>query len=226
MSHVNQSSLTSQGLQSFVSQSTPSTPAFQAVGTQISSPFAYQINNSFHLPQQMVVPDNQPFEMKFLTRYIQICAGWRNGYGRSPNGKSLSAPLDLCLVHKEQHLYYNIVNNRQQLSSPSHVHYHIDVNCVKLRYPDFNPQAVQIPPDVRMQLQPAHQIMQLSDILGYYKFRINDKTQSQSVPDCLLLLTVVESNSVPLHYITLFHNVIEIFLIHTIIIKYFKYTWL
>ena len=68
--------------------------------------------------------------------------------------------------------------------------------------------------------------MQLSDFLGYYKFRINDKTQSQSVPDRLLLLMVVESNSVPLHYITLFHNVIEIFQIHTIIIKYFKYTWL
>ena len=107
----------------------------------------------------MVIPDNQPFEVKFLTGYIKFCAVCRNGYSHSPNGNSLPAPLDLCLVHKEQHLYYNVVNNRRQLSSPSNVHYHVDVNCVKLRYPDFNPQAVQIPPDVRMQLQPAYQVM-------------------------------------------------------------------
>ena len=79
----------------------------------------------------MVIPDNQPFEVKFLTGYIKICAGCRDGYACS---KSLPAPLDLCLVHKKQHVYYNVVNNRQQLSSPSNVHYHADVNCVKLRY--------------------------------------------------------------------------------------------
>ena len=153
----NISPFTSQGTHSFVPQSISST---QAVGTQISSPFAYQVNNSFHLPQQIAIPDNQPFEVKFLTGYIKICAGCRNGYARSPNGKALSAPLlDLCLVHKEQHVYYSVVNNRQQLSSPSNVHYHVDVRCVRLRYPDFNPLAVQIPPDVRMRLQPAHQIM-------------------------------------------------------------------
>ena len=74
----------------------------------------------------MVKPDNQPFEVKFLTGYIKICAGCRNGYACLPNGKSLPAPLDLCLVHKKQHVYYNVVNNRQQLSSPSNVDYHAE----------------------------------------------------------------------------------------------------
>ena len=128
ISYENQSPLTSQGTHSFISQSTPPTPALQAIGTQISSPFAYQINNSFHLPQRMVIPDNQSFEVKFLTGYIKICAGCQNGYACLPNGKSLPAPLDLCLVHKEQHVYYNVVNNRQQLSLPSNVHYHAALN--------------------------------------------------------------------------------------------------
>ena len=90
----NKSPFTSQGIQSFVSQSVPPTQALQAVGTQISSPFAYQVNNSFHLPQRIVIPDNQPFEVKFLTGYIKICAGCRNGYACSSNGKVLHAPLD------------------------------------------------------------------------------------------------------------------------------------
>ena len=158
-SHQNTLPSISQNRQSFFSRSIPPSQALQAVGTQISSPFAYQVNNAFHLPQRIAIPDNQPFEVKFLTGYIKICAGCRNGYARSPNGKVLPAPLDLCLVHKEQHVYYNVINNRQQLSSPSNVHYHVDVSCVRLRYPDFNPQAVQIPPDVRMRLQPAHKVM-------------------------------------------------------------------
>ena len=51
ISYENQSPLTCQGTHSFISQGTSPTPALQAVGTQISSPFAYQINNSFHLPK-------------------------------------------------------------------------------------------------------------------------------------------------------------------------------
>lgn len=53
-------------------------------------------------------------------------------------------------------MYYNVVNNRQQLSSLSNVRYHMDVGCVKLRFPDFNPFTVQIPSDVKVRLQQSH----------------------------------------------------------------------
>ena len=71
---------------------------FQGINNQISSPFAFQVN----LSQQHsnIIPNDNPFEVKFLTRHIKICAGCRNGYARSPNGK------DLSLVHKEQHLLH------------------------------------------------------------------------------------------------------------------------
>ena len=80
-----------------------------------------------------------PFELKFLTPAIKICAGCRKGYPRAPDGKScLPAPKDLCLVHKEQHMYYNVVNCKQQLSLLTNVHYHANSSCPKARFPDFN----------------------------------------------------------------------------------------
>ena len=58
---------------------------------------------------------NQLFTL--ITPSIKICAGCRNGYARASDGKScLPPPLDLCLVQKEQHLYYNVIYEKQQLS--------------------------------------------------------------------------------------------------------------
>ena len=41
---------------------------------------------------------------------LNICAGCRNGYICMRWGWEAPPPLDLCLVHKEEHLYYNVVN--------------------------------------------------------------------------------------------------------------------
>ena len=51
------------------------------------------------------VTSNCPFEIKFLTPAIKICAGCRKGYARASDGKNcLPPPNDLYLVHREQHL--------------------------------------------------------------------------------------------------------------------------
>lgn len=111
---------------------------------------------------QPAMTSSQPFEIKFLTPAIKICAGCRKGYARSEDGKTcLPPPFDLCLVHKEQHLYYNVVNGKQQLSSLSNVHYHANVSCPKIRYPEFNPQDVRVPQQLQGKLQPAHWIFLL-----------------------------------------------------------------
>ena len=105
------------------------------------------------------VTSNQPFQIKFLTPSIKICAGCRGGYQRRPDGKhSLPPPNDLCLVHREQHLYYNVVNCKQQLSSLSNVHYHANTTCPRSRFPDFNPHSVEVPDDIKSKLQPEHWI--------------------------------------------------------------------
>lgn len=59
------------------------------------------------------------------------------------------------LVHKEQHLYYNVVNGKQQLLSLSNVPY-TNVSCPKIRFPHFNPQDVWVPQQLQEKLQPSH----------------------------------------------------------------------
>lgn len=104
---------------------------------------------------QPTVVVSHPFEVKILTPAIKVCAGCRNGYTRGTDGTA-PPPMDLCLVHKEQHLYYNVVNAKQQLSSLSNVHYHANTSCPKMRFPDFNPCTVHVPPEVKQKLQSLH----------------------------------------------------------------------
>ena len=133
--------------------------------SNVSSPVTVQclppVTSSFH-PQPIyssgepAVASAGPFTVKFLTGYIKICAGCRKGYLRTADGKSLPPPLDLILVRQEQHIYYNVVNARQQLSSAMNVHYHANLACPRLRSPQFNPKDLKIPDDVRTKLLPEH----------------------------------------------------------------------
>lgn len=104
---------------------------------------------------QPTVVVSHPFQVKILTPAIKVCAGCWNGYTRGTDG---NAPplMGLCLVHKEQHLYYNVVNAKQQLPSLSNVHYHANTSCPKMRFPDFNPRTVHVPPEVKEKLQSLH----------------------------------------------------------------------
>ena len=107
----------------------PSTSIIPAVQNQlqVNSPFA-----STSRVYATIIPNRSPanissdlFQVKFLTPSIKVCGGCKKGYNRAADGKSsLPPPHDLCLVRKEQHLYYNVVYGKQQLSSLSNVHYH------------------------------------------------------------------------------------------------------
>ena len=98
-----------------------------------------------------------PFEIKFLTPAIKVCAGCRQGFARASDGKScLPPPFDLCLVRKEQHFYYNVVNSKHQWSRVTNVHYHANSSCPRLRFSDFNPSSVQVPKDIVPKLTPEH----------------------------------------------------------------------
>lgn len=151
--------------------SSPSLPPVfvsQCGQASVTSGLNFVSNQIYHHPSSLPIQSvprvivTLPFEIKFLTPAIKICAGCRNGYARAADGKScLPAPKDLCLVHKEQHLYYNVVNCKQQLSSLTNVHYHADINCVKVRCPDFNPKTVQIPENIKLKLTPEHWVFLL-----------------------------------------------------------------
>ena len=105
------------------------------------------------------VTSTQPFKINFLTPAIKICAGCQKGYARSEDGKiCLPPPFDLRLVHKEQHLYYNVGNGKQQLPSLSNVHYYANVSCPKIWFTEFNPQDVGVPQKLQGKLQQSHRI--------------------------------------------------------------------
>ena len=109
------------------------------------------------LNDRLPVVNASSFQVKFLTASIKVCAGCRNGYQRGLDGKGLpSPPYDLCLVRKEQHLFYNVVTGRQQLSALKNVHYHPNLTCPKARCPSFDSSQVQIPNEVREKLLPEH----------------------------------------------------------------------
>ena len=97
---------------------------------ELPSPECYFLLSVFLSPSygsvttavRLTVVASHPFEVKVLTPAIKICVECQNGYARGEDGRA-PPPLDLCLVHKVQHLYYNVVKGRRQLSSLSNVHY-------------------------------------------------------------------------------------------------------
>ena len=106
---------------------------------------------------QSVVGNSGPFQLKFLTPLIKVCAGCRGAYSQAADGKSPPPPpMDLILVRKEQHFYFNNVMGRQQLSALSNVHYHANLSCPRQRCPSFDPNQIEVPDDVKEKLQPTH----------------------------------------------------------------------
>ena len=130
--------------------------------TVVSGGLIYQLNlrpNSVIANQGTppAVMSTYPFQLKFLTAAIKVCAGCRGGYEKGIDGRSAPPPpQDLCLVRKEQYLYYNVVNGRQQYSSLSNVHYHANTNCPRVRCPNFSPNMVEIPDTIKEKLLPEH----------------------------------------------------------------------
>ena len=109
------------------------------------------------LNEPLPVVNASSFQVKFLTGAIKVCAGCRNGYQRGPDGKGLPPPpYDLCLVRKEQHLFYNVASGRQQLSALRNVHYHANLTCPKACCQSFDRSQVQIPDEMRNKVLPEH----------------------------------------------------------------------
>ena len=92
----------------------------------------------------------EQFQVKLLTASIKVCAGCRGGYERGP------PPMDIILVRKERHICYNAINQRQQLSGITNVHYHANTVCPRLKHPLFDPKTIEIPQDVKVKLNPVH----------------------------------------------------------------------
>ena len=73
-------------------------------------------------------------------------------------------------VHKELHLYYNVVTARQQPSSMMNVHYHAYLPCPCIRCCSFNPAEVETPEEVGTKLSPKQWLFLIWTIGIYFYF--------------------------------------------------------
>ena len=96
-------------------------------------------------PQDMVP---KPFKLKFLTNQIKVCADCKQGYQRRTD-----PPYDICIVHEES---IWIVQHDMPFKKSTNAHYHGNATCITIKHPAFQPNCVEIPPDVKVRLLPVH----------------------------------------------------------------------
>ena len=102
--------------------------------------------STFQLPQEppplvpydSVTPLAQSiFELAFVTGNISVCRGCRQRYQ-----KPVTAPMDLCIRHKEWQEFLDPTGKCQQRFG--NVYYHANVPCIQVRWPNFNSSWVHV----------------------------------------------------------------------------------
>ena len=104
------------------------------------------------LPQPLVhcpASPESPFELAFISGNISVCRGCRQKYT-----KPVTAPLDLCIRHKEWLEFLGPLGTPQ--TRYGNGYYHCNLPCVKSRNPEFEPTMLRIHPSIAMQLMPVH----------------------------------------------------------------------
>jgi len=98
-----------------------------------------------------VIASMQTFYVKFIVGNISICFGCRNKYR-----KPAIPPDDICL-QTEEWRQFTPVGSQVPQCCWSNTYYHLQANCVRSKWPMFNPQIqVIIERDVVAQLQDSH----------------------------------------------------------------------
>ena len=114
--------------------------------------------STFQLPQEppplvpydSVTPLAQSiFELAFVTGNISVCRGCRQRYQ-----KPVTAPMDLCIRHKEWQEFLDPTGKCQQRFG--NVYYHANVPCIQVRWPNFNSSWVHVSDVVIPRLTEVH----------------------------------------------------------------------
>ena len=98
------------------------------------------------------------FFVKFLSKHIRICQGCRSGYQRNLNGDPLPPPHDIIIGHFERQEYTDQVTGLAHLSRETCVHYHVSLQCIHAKFPDFQPTELSIPKEVFVKLNATHKL--------------------------------------------------------------------
>ena len=118
-------------------------------GTQESSHLPPLPPPLVHCPSALSPQPSSPFELAFIRGNISVCRGCRQRYP-----KPAFPPMDICVRHKEWQNFVDPCGDQQ--SRYGNVYYHCNIPCIQSRCPEFQPQMLDIPSMIAMQLLPVH----------------------------------------------------------------------
>ena len=115
------------------------------------------------VPRQFPNTSQMIFHIRFLCGNISICYGCHNKYSKKP-----PPPINLCLQTEEWREYTPQGGHSavpQTRSRWANTYYHLNVTCVCLRWPSFDPTTqVVIEDHIRPQLLESHKDLALHQL--------------------------------------------------------------
>ena len=108
---------------------------------------------------------SEPFLVKLLNGRIKVCAGCKGPHLKNTNNRVLSPPYDMCICHKETQAFINPQTGLES-SKLGNAYYHVNLTCIQKKHPNFSPDHLVCPEDVRELLNEAHALL-LREALGY-----------------------------------------------------------
>ena len=89
-----------------------------------------------------------PLSLYYIAGNISTCIGCKRKYP-----KTRVAEEDLCIKHEEWR-QFTAPSSSTPRSKFGNAYYHCKVECVRMRHPRFQPQELQVPPEVAENLSP------------------------------------------------------------------------
>lgn len=107
----------------------------------------------------------EPFLVKKLNGRIKVCAGCKGPHRKTSDNEVLSPPHDICLGHRELLSFVN-PRNGLECSKLGNAYYHINLDCIRRKHPNFTSAQIVCPPDLQGVLTEVHYSF-LWEAIGY-----------------------------------------------------------
>ena len=98
---------------------------------------------------------SNPFTLKFMTNRIMKCQGCKGSLQLDDNSIP-PPPHDLVVSRLEYRPFVTPEGTVKVPTKPSCSHYHLNVKCLTTADPNFRPQSIVLPPDVKRSLKDHH----------------------------------------------------------------------
>ena len=91
---------------------------------------------------------SEPFLVKMWNGRIKVCGGCKGPHLKNADNEVLPPPHDICLGDREPLSFVN-PHNGLECSKLGNAYYHINLNCIRRKHPNFTSDQIVCPPDVQ-----------------------------------------------------------------------------